>query len=95
MTDKHIEFLETSFVKQQREALPRSQLAFLMLGIDSFLTSAHPGRGSALDQFLMLSCWMLILFDLFYSYLTIYKFIKNPISVKIPAPEIVNFRYMW
>ncbi len=52
VTDKHIEFLETSFVKQQCEAFPRCQLAFLVLGIDPFLASAHPGRGSALDQFL-------------------------------------------
>ena len=40
MLDEHIEFLETSFVKQQGETFTRGEFALLVLSIDPFLASS-------------------------------------------------------
>ena len=50
MLDKHVKLLETSFVEKDRKPLPRGQLAFLVLGVDPFLSSAQFRGSPALDQ---------------------------------------------
>jgi hypothetical protein len=50
--DKHVKFLEASFIQQERDALPGGQLALGVLRLDAFLTAAQPGLFPALDQLL-------------------------------------------
>ena len=50
MLDKHVKLLETAFIEKEGKPLPGGQLAFLVLGVDPFLSSAQFGRCPALDQ---------------------------------------------
>ena len=52
MMHEHVEFLEASFIEEQSDSLTRGELSFLVLRIDSFLSAAHHGFGSALYQIL-------------------------------------------
>ena len=49
--NEHVVLLEAAFVEEHGNPFPRRVFPFLMLGIDSFLTSAHARFGPALYKF--------------------------------------------
>ena len=52
MLYEHVELLEAAFVKKHRKPFTSRELAFLVLGVDPFLTSSHSRTCSAFYQFL-------------------------------------------
>ena len=51
VTHEHVELLKTAFVEQQGQPFPCGELPFLVLGVNSFLSSTQFSGGSFLDQF--------------------------------------------
>ena len=78
MGDKHIELLETPLIKQKLNALTGSHFTFLVLGINSFLSTSELSFSAHVDQ---LSDFILIIHNflekVFQLWLFGAKFSKN------------------